>query len=338
MVQFLNYIKASLFVKSCLLEVVKASVTFLFGYISFTIYQRYKNKSDNNKLYIQFLKLEKEMINNKNLIDSNLNKYKELEELNKKFYINNKLDDSLLDLYRCASNLRIYREEHNDYYDEGRIDVVYSETPADKISDIEGELNYLEEDYQSNYMKIEEYKAKISKLKLKNIFDDLIELESKSKCFLTKNFQLKQEVNFLYMKLVKFNKLNIQEKRIYLSQFCELILESKNDFVNSLRTYNDLVLLKLELDIYKEPYKLDINFSSWQRIDIDLLAVYDAELYLQLEELYVKLSDFKIYINRKETLEKAKKIVVEELEPVINANKNHLKKVLLKTNKLFKSI
>lgn len=94
--QIISYVRKSPFIKSCLLEVVKASVTFLFGYISFSIYERYKNKKDNNKLYVQFLRLEKEILNNKRKIDNTLNEYIALEVLNQQFYIDNTLDNDLL--------------------------------------------------------------------------------------------------------------------------------------------------------------------------------------------------------------------------------------------------
>lgn len=197
---------------------------------------------------------------------------------------------------------------------------------------------YLEEDYRSNFEKIEETKEHIKYLKSKNIFNDLTELETKAEKFIDKEFNLANEIKFLHTKLCKFNKLDKKDKSKYLDHFCTLILNKENDFTNSLDNYNSLHTLNLQLDKYKKTSKLDLKFNLWNEIEIDLLAVYDAELYLHLEELYTKLKTIEVYINRIETLEEVQEIINEKLEPVISKNKDHLKSILLKTNKLFKHI
>lgn len=335
--QIISYVRKSPFIKSCLLEVVKASVTFLFGYISFSIYERYKNKKDNNKLYVQFLRLEKEILNNKRKIDNTLNEYIALEVLNQQFYIDNTLDNDLLELYSCVNQLNIYREEHVDYED-GEVDVIYTENPDELIMQIESELVYLEENYNNNYEEIEDNRDYIQNLKSKNIYNDLKDIEIKLEKFLDKEFLLAPQIRFLHEKFSKFNNLEEIQKRQYLTRFCKFIFDKENDFTNSLHNYNTMLNLKKKLDAYGKAYELDVKFSLWNEIEINLLAVYDAELYLKLEEVYTELNSFKIFINRKETLDKAKNIIVEKLDPIINNNKEHLKDILLKTNKLFKSV
>ncbi|MNP79118.1 hypothetical protein D3C76_1768800 [compost metagenome] len=76
----------------------------------------------------------------------------------------------------------------------------------------------------------------------------------------------------------------------------------------------------------------------WKEIEGELLAVYNAELYLDLEEVYTLINNSKIYINRKDTLEIVRNLIVEKLGPLITKNKEHLKRILIKTNKLFKHI
>ncbi|APC42826.1 hypothetical protein [Clostridium estertheticum] len=327
------------FIKSCIIEILKAILTLVFGYFSFNIYQRYKNKKDNNKLYVQFLKLEKEMINNKTIIDNALNEYIYLEELNKQFYIDNSLDTNLVDLYYCVSQLNIYKEVHveHDRYGEPVSEVtIYTEKPYEFIMEYEADLSYLKGDYRGNSDEINDIERSLKKLNNKNIFNDFNDLEIKSLKFIGKSFVLAPQIKFLYEKISKFNKS--KEKIKYLTRFCEFILSEENEFKNSFDNYNEIIRIKKKLNVNSKALELDVKFTLWGKIDADLLAVYDAELYLQLEEFYTELNTFNIYINRKETLDKAKNIIMKNLEPIISDNKKRLKKILLKTNKLFKSI
>lgn len=235
----------------------------------------------------------------------------------------------------------IHREEHteyNKYGDPEDIDVIYTKVPGELIRDNEVELAYLEADHRSNYQEIRDIEETIEYFKSKDIFNDLTNIENKAEKLINKEFDLAPQISFLYTKLSKFNKLTEEGKNKYLTRYCKLILEEENDFTNSLNNYNILSTLNRKLDINSKASELEVSFSLWKEIEADLLAVYDAELYLQLEELYAELNTFKVYINRKDTLDKAKKIIVEQLEPIIVNNKDHLKHILLKTNKLFKSI
>lgn len=339
--QIIDYMRKSTFIKSCLLEVVKASVTFLFGYISFNIYQKYKNKKDNNKLYIQFLKLEKEMNNNQIILDECLNEYIALEVLNKQFFIDNRFDNELFQLYSTVSNLHMYSEEHivyNSYGEPEDMETSYEIVPYELINDIGAQLSYLKEDLSYNYQEVDEYEARLAKLEKKNIYVDLVEIESKAEKFIDKEFELRDSIRFLHTKLNKFNKLEDKIKNKYLTKFCKLILEDENEFTNSLRNYNKLSSLMSKLNSNDKASEANIKFQSWREIEIDLLAVYDAELYLSLEELYLELNEIKVYVNRKDTLSEAQSIIINKLEPIINSNKKRLKDILIRTNKLFKSI
>lgn len=339
--QVIDHVRHSPFMKSCIIELLRASATFLFGFISFCLYQRYKNKKDNNKLYIQFLKLEKEMINNKDIIDETLDKYISLEVLSEQFYIEGNLDNNLLDFYSSVNQLNLYSEQHMDYDEHGvpeGMETIYTKHPYDTIRECEVQIEYLTEEYHGNYDEIKDYEEQVEYLKTKNIFIDLAEIEAKAEALINKEFELSPAITYIHTRLSKYNKLEEKEKEKYLTRFCTMILHEENDFADSLSNYNKMIDFKKTLDNKSSAKKLDIKFSSWGEIDIDLLAVYNAELYLQLEDLYKELNSLEIYKNRKETLEKAKNTIVKKLEPIINKDKKRLKKVLLKTNKMFKSV
>ena len=61
----LDALKDNSFIISIYTEIFKALITFLFGYISFKIFERYRSKKDNNRLLIQLIKLEREAKENK---------------------------------------------------------------------------------------------------------------------------------------------------------------------------------------------------------------------------------------------------------------------------------
>lgn len=337
----LEYISKSSFIKSCLIEIIKAAVTFLFGYFSFNVYQRYKNKKDNNKLYVQFLKLEKEMKANIDLICKYLDEYIMIEVLSKQFNINGNQSNELLQLYKYVNQISIYENQSPIYDENGEvedIEIIYCEKPYRIIADYENDIYLIEEDYHGNFEELSGLRNSLEFYETKNIFEDLIDLENKANNLLQNKFELSDEIKFLHQKLSKFNKLSKVQKNKYLTKFCELILTKENQFTNSLSNYNTMINLKSKLDSTKSALELDVKFNMWKEIEGELLAVYNAELYLDLEEVYTLINNSKIYINRKDTLEIARNLIVEKLGPLITKNKEHLKRILIKTNKLFKHI
>lgn len=326
----ISNIRSSPFTKSCILEVFKAAVTLLFGYTSFKIYQRYKNKKDNNLVYIQFLKLEKELKLNTQVLSFNLIEHKDLVSLEIKFTSGIPGLD-LLHLYSSINQLYIYREQHGE-------DFRYTITPQQLIYEIESELAYLQEDYHLNIEQIEDYKDRINYYNNKNIFVDLSELESMINPFVNMEFELKEPIKFLYDNLVAFNSRPDSEKINIQNRFCEYLLESENTFKSSIHDFDRFISLKTKLNKNGKPVKSNVQFSAWDRIDVDLLAAYDAELFIALEEVYERLKGLDILVNNKDSLVEANKIVAYELFPMLNQSSKHLRGILVKTNKLFKSI
>lgn len=52
----------------------------------------------------------------------------------------------------------------------------------------------------------------------------------------------------------------------------------------------------------------------------------------------MKLNDLEININSEEAVNEVYNIIVNELEPIIDKEKNELKKTLLRTNRLFMGV
>ncbi|NFK79432.1 hypothetical protein FDA95_12650 [Clostridium botulinum] len=329
------------FFRSIILELMKAAITFIFGYISFKLFQRYKNKKDNNKLYIKIIKLEKELNQNKDNVEKILNEYIEKEILEEQFYINREYSEELYKLYCDITQLELTYYVEEPVYEMGEqvgVEYVYSDRPYQIIDNIQYGISSIENDNDCDYDEIKSLEEQLSYYENKNIYDEFAELENRLCNFLHQNSKLHESIKFLYSKVKKYNELSKQEKSKYLNKFCILIFEKENQFTVSLENFKILKKLTDKLDNTNKKSKLKLNFNLWETIDIDLLAVYSAETYLILEELYLKLNNLEIIINNGESVKEAYNILINKLEPIIVKERDKLKKTLLRTNRLFSGI
>lgn len=339
----LDIIKSQLvksqFFRSIILELMKAATTFIFGYISFKLFQRYKNKKDNNKLYIKIIKLEKELNQNKDNVEKILNEYIEKEILEEQFYINGIYSDELYKLYYDITQLEsayYIQEEVCENGDPVDVEYVYSARPYQIINDIQNGIDFIKNNDYCDYDDINSLKKQLAYYENKNIYNEFLEIENRLYNFLHQDFKLHDPIKFLHSKVKKFNDLSKEKKSKYLNKFCVLILEEENHFTVSLENFKKLTE-KLDNNTNKKS-KLKFNFNLWETIDIDLLAVYSAETYLILEELYLKLNNLEININNEDSVKEAYNFLVNELEPIIIRERDKLKKTLSKTNRLFNGV
>ncbi len=91
------------------LELIRIIMTAIFGFITFKIYQMYRNKKDNSNLYIQMIKLERELINNKDNLEKVIDGHTEYNSLKGKFIY--KENNLLFKLYSQVNSLNSYVEE-----------------------------------------------------------------------------------------------------------------------------------------------------------------------------------------------------------------------------------
>ena len=79
--------------------------------------------------------------------------------------------------------------------------------------------------------------------------------------------------------------------------------------------------------------RLDVNFRLWETIGIDLLALHDAEIYLEIDELYSEFKKIEVRTNCEDTLRETYDILGEKLEPIILKLERKFKKTLKRVNK-----
>lgn len=316
------------FGNSLALEFFKAGMVCIFGIISFRTFERFKNKKEATKLYIALKKLEKDIEDNKKAIQEVINEYIELEILEKHFNVDENWNEQLKKLYENISSLSCFK--NFDGIDEnGYVYEHYADRQYDVIRDLEGELHYCDntEEYENTKYKLEYYR----KLDIYTEFDKIYNEINK----LIKNgFLINPPLDFFKKKLEKYNQLEKEKKNRYLERFCKIILEEKNDFTESLEIYREIKIKTTKLNSND---KIKLNFNTWDTIEnIDILALYDVESYMEIEDLYKKLFEY-ININNKDLLENKYKFLEELLEHIIKHEKK-LKKILRKNNRYFKDV
>ena len=147
------------------LEFIKALITAIFGFITFKIYQLYRNKKDNINLYIQMIKLERELIKNKEKLKKVIDQHKEYNSL--KILFNYEERNSLLNLYSQVNSLNSYIYENIIFENGEPADVRYDylEVQYETIRHLEEEIGYLLYSDKDYSVQIDELKYDIEQLK-----------------------------------------------------------------------------------------------------------------------------------------------------------------------------
>lgn len=326
----------SKFFQSILLELLKGTITFLIGFVSFLLFEKYRNKKNNNKLYVLFLRLIKEVRINKENLKQILNTYKELDNLNQKFMINNTDSNQLINLYSTVNSLNQYKCNDLTHDEHGNVDGIetkYYEKPHELIKDTGDQLDYIQnmceyDSYEPDYEEEQYFKNTLNILHKMNIFDDFLKLQSKTEKFLDMKFGLKDSIIFLNSKLNTFNALATNSKTIYLDKFCNQILcEAENNiFIDSLKDFNKLNSLKKEFSCESEKSHVKLKNDLWTSLDTESIAIYDAELYIELESKYLKLNELNISKNNLDSINSAYQFLEKDLELILLMHLKKLKK------------
>lgn len=316
------------FGNSLALEFFKAGMVCVFGIISFRTFERFKNKKEATKLYIALKKLEKDIEDNKNIIQEVINEYIELELFENQFKVDGNWNEQLNKLYKNISSLSCFSYvdgiDENDYIHER-----YGYIQYESIKELEGELYYCKDPNE-----YEDIKAKIEYYKKLDIYTEFDKIYNEINKLIENGFSINPALDFFKKKLEQYNQLEKEKKNRNLERFCKIILEEKNDFTESLEIYKEIQSKKTKLNSNE---KIKLNFNTWNTIEnIDILALYDAESYMEIEDLYEKLFE-PININNIDVLESKFKFMENLLERIIKHEKK-LKKILRKNNRYFKDV
>ena len=102
-----------IFSREVAIELIKVAFTAVFGFITFKIYQMYRNKKDNSKLYIQIIKLEREFIGNLQIIQDIIDNgtFNEKNEYSKLlFNVRNNFKTSIVELFELFGKFALTKQ------------------------------------------------------------------------------------------------------------------------------------------------------------------------------------------------------------------------------------
>lgn len=329
-----------IFSKEVGIELVKVAFTALIGFVTFKIYQMYRNKKDNSKLYIQMIKLEREITNNLQLLDAIIDNHSRYHLLDSLF--KSEKGEGLYRLYELVNSINnyVYQDIIYEYGEPVGAEYVYSERPYEIIEHLNYEKNEVESEGENYPGQLEDINSEIEKYEEMSIYKLFVEIEDLIKNIDVENHEMRNAIVYLCEKVTEYNSNDINYKKKTLDQFCSQLLDGNNAFSESLAYFKEYKNLSRKINKEKSHKKIQnqIEFKVWHTQDMDLLGVYSTDDYLKLEEFYHKYSIVEIGDWQLDKAEELKKEVQSIYDERVNGIKNKLKKTLRKTNWLFGKI
>ena len=329
------------FSKEVGIELVKIVFTALIGFVTFKVYQMYRNKKDNSKLYIQMIKLDREIKNNLQFIEAIIDDHSRYQLLDDIFRGNN--SEEIYDLFELVDSLNQYVYQYIDYeYGEPvGFEYAYVELPYGVIEDLKYKKNEVEALGENYFGHLDDIDSEIEYYNKRSIFELLIEIEEAIQSIIKiDNHEMDSSIKYLREKLNNYNSKDVSYKKKELDEFCSQLIDQNNIFSESLKHFKDYKDLSRKISKEKSHKKESnkIEFKVWKYQDMDLLGVYSSDDYLILEEFYNKNIIIEIgnwELERAEELRDEFQTIYDER---IKKIKDSLKKTLNKTNRLFSKI
>lgn len=333
MVDFIKTIKEFVtydLLRTLFIEFYKSCLTILFAYISFRVFQNYKEKQLNNKVYIKFLKLRDNINKNSEKIQEILDLYEEGLSLQNDLMIKDSDETYYYDIIKKINDIIDYYlidDSYCDFYNELIESNHFDRYPKEVIRDLSIEI----EDLKTNLNNEKEIIIKendLNHVKKMDIFRDLDELYE-----IMIKADKENKLSNIISKLKEFNESIINFKIQNLDTVCRrLFLE--NEIVISLnekyKEYNNLTKRLLE-NQKKEEVK--IVFKDMEDRE-DELASYDAEFYFKIENFIDKYDNKRILLNDKILLEKTHK-EIRDFKNQLDIKIDDIKKKIDSTKKFF---
>ena len=329
-----------IFCKEIVIELVKIAFTALIGFFTFNIYQMYRNKKDNSKLYIQMIKLEREISNNVQALATIIDDHSQYYLLDSLF--RNVKAEGIYGLYEIVDHLSqyIYCEVIYEKGEPVDAEYVYSEKPYEIINSLNYKRQEVESEGESYPGELDDINEEINKCNEKTIFDIFSEIEKSIEKIDVHNHKMSSPINYLREKIVAYNSNDLKYKKKKINAFCSQLLDGNNIFSESLELFKEYKNLSKKIHrggLYEEEL-IKIEFTVWKNQDMDLLGVYSSDDYLFLEEFYHKNNIIELGNWELDKAEELRKEFQNVNDGRVKKIKNRLKKTLNKTNRYFKKI
>lgn len=305
----------------------------VFGVVTFKIYQRYKNKKDNNLIFTYIIKLKKELLNILGNMNTILVDYNHLKMLESEIFG----DKELFKKLNCLNN---YIEEVHEHDNKGNVidcSYEYCDKPYSLISDLQYYINDLEENEPYDFELIKSYKKDLEKAEKSNLIDEIEELSIFINSYLIKCDRNKAGIDFIKKLLCNFNSKEKKLKTKLVNKLCHKLLDSDSPSSLMLKEYNSYKLL---YGRFRKKNEFILVFEKWFDLDVELIALYESEKYLQLDEFYEEFRNRKIsydYSNIND-LTDSFNFLNEKIYPIITNIETEIKLRIKKTNRWFKNI
>ena len=335
-----SYIVWSDYINMLASEFTKIVIAGIFGFLTFKIYQGYKNKKDNHQLYILLIKLEREIENKTQVLKDVLVNSNRLELLKEKFLI--KKDPDLANIYRDISGFSDYICEYPivEHGELVNIAYIYCDTPDFQINLIDQHISSLRYDKNTvgNEEHISDLECQLAHLESKSLIKELEVLEKRLKdCSKSNSHSLSFE--YLLEKVSIFNRKTLKVRKENLDDFCSSLLDKDNIFSSLLKEYREMVSLGRTLDIYNKTKSISIIFDEWKNSENKtLIAQFSVDSYIKLDKLYSSLNEVSI---RPWDVGACRNLLSTEIRFVINeinTIKGALEKTIKRTAFLFKNL
>jgi hypothetical protein len=300
----------------------------------------YRNKKDNSKLYIQMIKLEREITKNLQLLDAIIDNHSRYHLLDALF--KSEKSEGLYKLYKLVNSINnyVYQDIIYEYGEPVDAEYVYSERPYEIIEHLNYEKSEVESEGENYPGQLEAINSEIEKYNNMSIYNLLLEIEELIKNIDVENHEMRNAIVYLCEKVTAFNTNGTKSKKKSLDQFCSQLLDGNNVFAESLADFKEYENLSRKIHKEKSHKKkhYQIEFKDWHTQDMDLLGVYSTDDYLKLEEFYHKYSIVEIGDWQLDRAEELKKEIHFIYDDSVNEIMNKLKKTLRKTNWMFGKI
>ncbi len=307
-------------------QLVGAILTIIIGFTTFVIYQQYRSKEDKSKLYLNLIRLQRELGKNNSKVEYWLNKRDELKHLKKRFEISEKLNAQLVSLFQVVNGLSIYSIYHQDEY--GDIDIEYRSTPDEAIYELEMEYNHGDGDQDTYYQLMD-----LKKMHIENELKQIIRICDT--LMLQPNYMYKEGVVFLSNLVKNYLALEKDKRRgKNLQVLCCNMLENSNVWVNALEEFRELK--RINDEIKKKP-AIQIKVIEWEKNDFNLLVAYNVHTYLKIEEYIGKLNGYTIIFDQDDSM-KDYELLDKGLTLLIDSQIETIGKSLKRTNWLYRGV
>jgi len=324
------------------LELIKAFITAILGFITFKIYQRYRNKKENSLLYVQVIKLKRELDRNINLLNSIIKEYTDYEGLAKVFKISQCIE--IDNFYKVILSLGRFKVDE-PCYEQGEIvdmNYSYSVKQYDVLNDLSNAISMIGSYGEEYEGQIDDLEYQLKELGNENIFVELKKIETQLESLVLLDFEYNSALIFCLNEIIKFNSLSNEQKNSILGSFCSLLFEGENIFTNSLKLYKKLEKMKNELGfsgVNKNNVPIiSLNFAYWKCNELELLAVYRPQKYLTLDDFYNQNEKIELEKHNKEIISIKYNYLKNEIYPIIIDIESDLNKDISFINKIFKNV